>query len=152
MDKRTPKNRAVILWTLALQGDINENHENGNALTTLMQRTEDHGHKWRDRKDIANVVGGLERQKRIIVMRKNHGIFCIRLADPNIKEPNPFAEKGTDLAIRETKLVSPEPKAAVLPDFIMEMSIDERLALAAEIGASVRDDYRKLKAGLIEAL
>lgn len=143
---------AAILWTLKLDGDVNENHQNGNATVVLRERVMRRASGILSEEDFANRFIYMKKVGMVYTMPKGgkRPAKVIRLAgefDEN-EYPNPFPEEvyRPELVERTTNL--PVPAEGSLMNGQREWPIKKRLQLIAELSRSIDEDMDKVRAAL----
>lgn len=154
-----PSFRSYVLWDLKLRGNINENHNGGNALETLRDRLKAHGAPVEKAHNLSTVVAQLHNAGKIHRVTKGRRTHIIRLR-PDVDLPvNPYGDHSKALATRQTVVdvdaVEDVADAELLPvedQSLMnghrDWPISKRLQLIAELSQSVHEDIEKAKASL----
>lgn len=153
--RTTPSFREHILWTLLLDGDINENHKDGNAMATLRERLLKRGVEPKKVESLGSVLAQLGKANMVYRKSDSRRVKIIRLVNKDIGNDNPFADTP---AAAEVVHHRPEP------DHIVELNqpavaeslmngyaawpAEKKMRLAAELMTSAYQDIAKVKAAL----
>lgn len=126
----TKEQEAIIVWTLATQGDINETHAGGNATRTLNQRLKANG--LTDVKSISNRMLTLNRRGWVQRVTQDQKTYAIRLlVDPEVAGPNPLSAAVPEI-LDEREDFAPKSTEVGL-NGVESLSVRQQLELATHL-------------------
>lgn len=145
----TKKQQAQIIWAIAEEGDINENHAGGNATKELQRRLQARG-VILTAGDLYNRLHQLDKMDWVTRVTKDHKCYALRLnIDPQLAGDNPYGGNNNygKFSIKESTYVNGnghQKDADKTQADYSQMTIRDRLDLAMELLTSVKADLARI--------